>query len=61
MSNEHGLHQLSEDELSHRKHELEAMAQGLLSSGLPMLERDEAEYTAVRDELQRRRSQPTNG
>lgn len=60
MTNAHGVNQLSDDELLHRRSELEAMAQGLLISGLSMLERDEAEYHAVRAELQRRRAQSSH-
>lgn len=54
MTNLFGLNQLSDDELLHRRRELEAMAHGLISSGVPMMERDQAEYDALSDEIKRR-------
>ena len=56
MTEPMGIHQLSDDELMHRRRELEAMAHGLMSSGVPMMERDQAEYDALGEEIRRRHS-----
>lgn len=61
MNNTVGIHQLSDDELLHRRRELEAMAHGLMSSGVPMMERDQAEYDALGEEIRRRDSQAKSG
>lgn len=58
MTNPFGLNQLSEDELLHRRRELEAMAHGLIASGIPMMERDQAEYDALGEEIARRHKEP---
>lgn len=58
MTNLLGLNQLSDDELFHRRRELEAMAHGLISSGIPMMDRDQAEYDALGEEIARRHKAP---
>ena len=53
-----GIEQLTDGELRSRRLELEALAQGMRLHGMNVPERDEAEYLAVREELDRRANHP---
>ena len=55
-----GLNQLSDEEFLFRRRELEAMAHGLIASGVPMMARDQAEYDALGEEMQRRHTEPSS-
>lgn len=54
----HGIDKLTDGELADRRQQLEALAQGLTMNGVKVPERDEAEYQAVRAEIERRETAP---
>jgi hypothetical protein len=56
-----GIDQLTDRELADRRQQLEALAQGLITNGMKVSEGDEAEYLAVRDEMDLRANRTDQG